>query len=1406
MKINKKLFCVFYIILTCCLAVFAAALLPRGDVRTADAASMPAVSRYALPDDIAYLFTDYTCTKLSNENTTMEEIAELKSRYGDSAHTAYLDRAEQIINGNVKYAQPCEFSDEYEGKNKIDQPGDPNANFSKFNLRWTASDLIPTGIYGLTGQEIRVFAESDSNCLPNLIITQNHGYYSGGYRLSLTLNKGMNVFTYPDFVSGSTHINKSEVKGGAIYLSNPYTQDRQGNVKIYIEGGGFYPVFEKGGDETEFLGMLDEYETSRKKDETRLVDMAELITDHTIITTTSSSLYDNYIVRKTISPTLNLELWGKFMTDMLEFNGIATSESSQNDNWQNANNYLNVNFRYMSAVPDSGAYTTTYHIGYYYEHDWFANFYSDNILNQNIYNIVHEVGHQIDTYRRAIDETTNNMTATYAYLALLQKPATPKWQPFERGFNALSSDNSLSTDAFRDGHILYPESNISDRNYMIWWYLESVFPNFWADLNNMYRSDPAPGLNDNEKMVYYSSLVTGVDLSEYYERWGFFKSQSNGYYTKFKRSDVSENFKTLMKDQKIKEEYAHFWLADDAEFDFIRSHATAAESEKEYADVPQIVSVEKSENTRKIVVTNKKSLSHLGYEIYVSTDGSNYKIAGFTYSDTFDDGFDYKGAEPTYKAIAVNRYFKTTDFGNSLSAGQTATADYVCRVNGENFATLGEALYAATKIDAYKGKTIYLTADCHIDKFEFYPALKIEVAPEIHHDITITGGNDYLFKSNYNFNLTGRQDARIIIEGGSLNRNSGALYLGSGEDVFEYVTFKNCNKGGAIQQIYGNVTLKNCRFINCSFKNAGAVYFMNTSGNKTLRIESCEFSGDGTDVCLLNSFNLIFDGSVPEISLEFPHTESGVHIACENFEVSEEDLGKIYFADPLYNASIKNGDIEISLCSFDLEFVGGGTSYKTTIHSRNFVFGSEILEGFDGKKYIAEYYDESGGRSYAAGDEITVTGDKTFNITVKDKLAVNFEYMHTVSTGYFAENESVYLPLFDGDGNKICGWKSSDASFGAGTAFKARQSQTLKADYAGYFRVQFSVNGDIKEYMYQKYGEEIITPSSDSPDFKGWRADGKIIAANSPYTVTKDVTLNAADGDYEFYDLNEAVIEIQEEDFTYTGNAFEPQIKVFINGEELPREMYEVEYADNINAGRATVTVNPRTENATGQKTATFTITARRLSEADVVVSGAENPVYDGTEKSADPAVTWNGKVLKSGSDYDIAYSGERINAGIYEFEILFKGNFSGTVEGSFNILKAQKPEGYPATIHVDYEVKTLDDITPPENFEWVDGDMEISGDNFTALARYIGGDALNYETTEVEIGIVVERETEPDPPEQPDPPVEPEQPEQPDPHESAGDDSRAQTLGIWLGVCIPAALIITAAAIFVIVRRRNRR
>lgn len=90
--------------------------------------------------------------------------------------------------------------------------------------------------------------------------------------------------------------------------------------------------------------------------------------------------------------------------------------------------------------------------------------------------------------------------------------------------------------------------------------------------------------------------------------------------------------------------------------------------------------------------------------------------------------------------------------------------------------------------------------------------------------------------------------------------------------------------------------------------------------------------------------------------------------------------------------------------------------------------------------------------------------------------------------------------------------------------------------------------------------------------------------------------------------------------YEYWGSEHKPGVKVFLNGTEVDKSQYTVEYANNRNAGQATVTVRG-TGAYTGSAATHFTIDPRRLSLSDLQVDGVTPKEYDGT-KAAAPKVS----------------------------------------------------------------------------------------------------------------------------------------------------------------------------------------
>ena len=134
---------------------------------------------------------------------------------------------------------------------------------------------------------------------------------------------------------------------------------------------------------------------------------------------------------------------------------------------------------------------------------------------------------------------------------------------------------------------------------------------------------------------------------------------------------------------------------------------------------------------------------------------------------------------------------------------------------------------------------------------------------------------------------------------------------------------------------------------------------------------------------------------------------------------------------------------------------------------------------------------------------------------------------------------------------------------------------------------------------------------------------------------------------------------------TYTGSALKPAVTVKYGSTTLTLNTdYTVTYTNNINAGTATVTVTGK-GTYSGTKTATFTISGKSISSA--TVSSISNQAYTGSAIKPSVTVKDGTKLLTSGTDYTVSYSGN-VNAGTATVTITGKGNYSGTKTATFKI------------------------------------------------------------------------------------------------------------------------------------------
>ena len=141
-------------------------------------------------------------------------------------------------------------------------------------------------------------------------------------------------------------------------------------------------------------------------------------------------------------------------------------------------------------------------------------------------------------------------------------------------------------------------------------------------------------------------------------------------------------------------------------------------------------------------------------------------------------------------------------------------------------------------------------------------------------------------------------------------------------------------------------------------------------------------------------------------------------------------------------------------------------------------------------------------------------------------------------------------------------------------------------------------------------------------------------------------------------------------DLSYTGSEItQPDMEITVNGVTLKEDSdYEVSYSSNTEIGTATMDINFKGQYV-GHLTRTFNVVQIEMSDENITVTGIHNTRYTGKKiVMSKLAVQAGGRTLTPGTDYTVAYK-NNLNPGTAEITIAGKGNYTGTVVKTFNIL-----------------------------------------------------------------------------------------------------------------------------------------
>lgn len=262
-------------------------------------------------------------------------------------------------------------------------------------------------------------------------------------------------------------------------------------------------------------------------------------------------------------------------------------------------------------------------------------------------------------------------------------------------------------------------------------------------------------------------------------------------------------------------------------------------------------------------------------------------------------------------------------------------------------------------------------------------------------------------------------------------------------------------------------------------------------------------------------------------------------------------------------------------------------------------------------------------------------------------------------------------------------------------------------------------------------------------------ASGSIVlkdATNTYFTGSKTVTFPIK------YDLANVVISGVDPSYPYTGSQYKPSVTVTgSDGNPVPSDKYKIEYGENTNAGKGSVTVSPATgqeDAVTGSKTVEFDIVGLDISGSTI---GGIDPSYEytGSLITPSPSVMQGGKSLVEGKDYTVSYA-NNMNAGTASVTVIGSGNYYGTKSVNFNISAVDFANvdfrvddvGYAGgqnvvpNINVSYKGHTL---TKDVDFAVTFSNNTVVTDHalavFTAMgSNYTGSKTVEFKVTQVNL------------------------------------------------------------------------
>ena len=732
-------------------------------------------------EKMSRLFSNLVMDTVSEEFNDIKKLEELEKEV--KGHPLYnlfkedVEDAKNIVQGKIENIKTV----------VAEQHGDRNAHNNK-NLKFGfGNNNQPTGIVARPGETITVYVDvEEGKPLPQLMFSQQEGSFANWGR-TVSLYPGKNVITVPKVTQEDGWYHHSVTPGGPVYIVNPYTAEEQGKAPVirFAKGVEEFPTIDKNTNEVEFIKFLKEYKKRIDEDieanpdvmDRKVIDTFELVADNVVITGTVSGAYDAY-VNQGFKPLDSLKMHNDHMNMLFEYQGI------DGRNEKNDIKYTRENIRL--AQPYGYMYAAIGHIGV--QRDVMSNI----LTNVGGWGIDHEIGHKMDIGVRTIGEVTNNMLpqqSSYYYNKLNKRI------PFES--HVYKNVISTNSNKYADGELA--------ENLAVFWQLEMIYPGYWAKLNSLYRENNVTLEEGNEyndklnKLAYYSSIALELDLTEYFERHGFWVSDETKEFAK----------RYNKPDKKI-------WYAN---YDYIEYDGEGFTTEPTI----KVTTSKEGENLKLNINIDQKSKSDLmGYEIY-----KNDELIGFTSTNSFVDTEANFDENVVYKVVAFDKRlneskgYETNSYAPSIKLQQN-----------EINIKLNEEFNPSTLVRAYNYNGEEITSEIIINNGVNSSEKGIYQVEYVVTDegittkemltVNVVSDYDYLSDSQWqsvqtqwgtpstNTNIQGKVNGTVntFNKGISIHANGKVTYDLSGKDYDNFEALVGVNYGSIGQNNNSSITFK----------------------------------------------------------------------------------------------------------------------------------------------------------------------------------------------------------------------------------------------------------------------------------------------------------------------------------------------------------------------------------------------------------------------------------------------------------------------------------------------------------------------------------------------------------------------------------------------------------------------